>query len=229
MNTRITNHLHLLPWLSLDQNLNAGAVRQSKVGHKGLPLVCQKGLACLALIVLSPLIILFSILIRLESKGGAFFTQVRIGENGRRFHCYKMRSMFIPSDPKFIEPQQSDREGVCKKFFNDPRITNVGRIIRKFSIDELPQLVNVIKGDMALIGPRPHLISEYDEYDANILPRLYCMPGITGLWQINGRADTDFDEQLLLDKTYINNQSAWLDFQILMLTIPAVINAKGAY
>ena len=123
----------------------------------------------------------------------------------------------------------SDRDGVCKKFYNDPRITRVGKIIRKLSIDELPQLFNVVKGDMVLIGPRPHLVSEYKEYDRNILPRLYCRPGITGLWQVSGRADTTFEEQLNLDKTYVAQQSWWLDLKILFATIPTVITGKGAY
>lgn len=142
-----------------------------------------------------------------------------------------MRSMYIKTDPRFREPDptSSDREGVCKKYYNDPRITKIGKIIRKFSIDELPQLFNVLRGDMALIGPRPHLTSEYKNYDQRILPRLFCKPGITGLWQVNGRADTDFDQQLQLDKTYISQQSMWLDIKILLATIPAVIGAKGAY
>lgn len=171
------------------------------------------------------------LLIRFESKGPIFFTQVRVGENGRHFHCYKLRSMYLKTDPKYREPDASasDREGVCKKYFNDPRITKVGKFIRKYSIDELPQLFNVLKGDMVLIGPRPHLTSEYRNYDSNIMPRLYCKPGLTGLWQVNGRADTDFAQQLQFDKDYIKLQSIWLDIRILFATIPAVLGAKGAY
>ena len=141
---------------------------------------------------MSPLIALAALLIKIESVGPVFFSQTRVGENGRRFTCFKMRSMRIATDPKFQQPDtsQSDREGVCMKFFKDPRVTRIGRIIRKLSIDELPQLYNVVKGDMALIGPRPHLVNEYNQYNRSTLGRLFCKPGITGMWQVNGRADT---------------------------------------
>lgn len=199
--------------------------------HNGLPMFTQRIGALTALMLLSPIIIITALLIKLESKGPVFFSQVRVGAFGKHFKCYKLRSMYIPTDPKFKQPQasESDRTGVCQKFYNDPRITTVGRFIRKYSIDELPQLFNVVKGEMALVGPRPHLTKEYNQYDRNILPRLYGIPGITGLWQVNGRADTDFEEQLNLDKRYIKNQTIWLDIKILFATIPAVLGAKGAY
>ena len=202
-----------------------------RFGHKGLPIWLQKTAALLGLLVLSPLLFLAMIGVKLESRGPIFFSQVRVGENGRRFHCYKFRSMYLSDDPKYRapDPTQSDRNGVCKKYFNDPRITRVGKFIRKYSIDELPQLWNVVKGDMMLIGPRPHLTTEYGHYDRNIMPRLFCKPGITGLWQVNGRADTNFEQQLQFDKDYIKQQSIWLDLRILLATIPAVLGAKGAY
>lgn len=206
-------------------------VQKATAKHKGLPMWLQRGIALTAMFILSPLILLTALLIKLESRGPVFFSQTRVGENGRRFTCYKMRSMRVPTDPKYREPnaQQSDREGVCMKFFKDPRVTKTGRIIRKLSIDELPQLFNVIKGDMALIGPRPHLVNEYNQYDRNVLGRLFCKPGITGMWQVNGRADTTFEQQLALDKSYIRDQSWWLDIKILLATIPCVILGKGAY
>lgn len=216
----------LLPMLSKQI---ATTQQQRGFGHKGIPMLIQKSAALLGLIALSPLLLLAITLIKLESRGPVFFTQVRVGENGRHFHCYKFRSMYLKSDPKYREPGDSDREGVCQKFFDDPRITRVGKFIRKYSIDELPQLLNVVKGDMMLIGPRPHLTSEYRNYDRNIFPRLWCKPGLTGLWQVNGRADTDFAQQLQFDKDYIKQQSIWLDIKILMATVPAVLGAKGAY
>lgn len=205
--------------------------RNKEFGHKGIPVIMQKTAAILGLIVLSPFLLLTMLFVRLESKGPIFFTQVRVGENGRHFHCYKFRSMYLKTDPKFREPDpaDSDREGVCKKFVNDPRITRMGKFIRKYSIDELPQLFNVARGDMMLIGPRPHLTCEYHNYDRNIMPRLFCKPGLTGLWQVNGRADTDFEQQLQFDKDYIKQQSIWLDIKILLATVPAVLGAKGAY
>ncbi|BDX08249.1 sugar transferase [Planctobacterium marinum] len=205
--------------------------KAARFGHKGIPVILQQSAAALGLLVISPLLLLTMLFIRMESQGPVFFTQVRVGENGRRFHCYKFRSMYLKTDPKYREPEpsDSDREGVCKKYYNDPRITRVGKFIRKYSIDELPQLLNVLKGDMMLIGPRPHLTTEYDNYDRNIMPRLYCKPGLTGLWQVNGRADTDFEQQLQFDKDYIQQQSIWLDIKILLATVPAVLGAKGAY
>ena len=199
--------------------------------QQGLPMWIQRTAAFLGLVAISPVVLTTMLLIKLESRGPVFFSQVRIGAYGRRFHCYKLRSMYLQDDPRFRapDPQESSREGVCKKFVNDPRITRVGRIIRKLSIDELPQLLNVVKGDMALVGPRPHLVSEFEQYDANIYPRLYCNAGVTGLWQVSGRADTTFDEQLALDKSYVTGQSAWFDISILLKTIPAVLFAKGAY
>ena len=124
---------------------------------------------------------------------------------------------------------KSDREGICQKMYSDPRITRVGRIIRKLSIDELPQLFNVLTGDMVLVGPRPHLTSEYAQYDTDTLVRLNCKPGLTGLWQVSGRADTTFEEQLMLDKTYIAQQSWFFDVKILLAAVPAVVTARGAY
>ncbi len=199
--------------------------------HTGLPMWFQRGATLLGLVAISPFLLIVATLIRLDSKGPIFYQQTRIGEFGRRFACYKFRSMYCRDDPKYREPDpsQSDREGVCKKYRQDPRITSVGRFIRKYSIDELPQLWNVVKGDMALIGPRPHLVSEYNEYNRNILPRLFCKPGITGLWQVSGRADTSFDEQLELDKRYIKQQSLSGDIKILLATVPAVLAARGAY
>lgn len=211
--------------------ITANRAKPRSFEHRGLPQIVQKAAALVGLILVSPLVLTVALLLKLESRGPVFFTQTRIGENGRHFTCYKIRSMYLPSDPRYVDPNQmaSDRDGVCKKFFNDPRITRVGKIIRKLSIDELPQLFNVVKGDMVLIGPRPHLVSEYKEYDRNILPRLYCKPGITGLWQVSGRADTTFEEQLNLDKTYVAQQSWWLDLKILCATIPTVITGRGAY
>ena len=220
------------PLLMKLQNKSVNSVKAlATAKHRGLPMALQRSMALLGLLILSPLILITALLIVLESRGPVFFSQTRVGENGRRFTCYKMRSMRIATDPKYQEPDiaQSDREGVCAKFFNDPRVTKVGRIIRKLSIDELPQLFNVVKGDMALIGPRPHLVKEYNQYDRETMGRLFCKPGITGMWQVNGRADTTFEQQLALDKDYIQRQSSWLDIKILFATIPCVIFGKGAY
>jgi len=197
----------------------------------GLPENLQRLLALIALIILSPLLLLTMFAIRVESKGPVFFKQVRVGEQGRRFTMYKFRSMYMPDDPRYVDPAQliSDRDGVCNKFKKDPRITCVGRIIRKLSIDELPQLLNVLKGEMVLIGPRPALPQETDAYDWYMLERLNTKSGLTGLWQVSGRADTSFQEQIDLDLRYVRERSWLLDLKIMLATIPAVVTGKGAY
>ncbi|BCO20255.1 multidrug MFS transporter [Alteromonas sp. KC3] len=199
--------------------------------HKGLPIAAQKIVALLGLVALSPLLIIVATLIKLESRGPLIFSQTRVGEQGRQFKCFKFRSMYTPDSPQWevAAKMKSDREGICQKMYSDPRITRVGRVIRKLSIDELPQLFNVLTGDMVLVGPRPHLTSEYEQYDTETLVRLNCKPGLTGLWQVSGRADTTFEEQLMLDKTYIAQQSWFFDVKILLATVPAVVTARGAY
>jgi len=199
--------------------------------HKGIPVILQQSVAFITLLLISPLFLLVLILIKVESPGSALFSQTRVGENGRHFKMYKFRSMYLKTDPNYQEPDptQSSREGVCKKYINDPRITKIGQFIRKYSIDEIPQLFNIVRGDMCLVGPRPALSIETYEYDNNVQTRLFTKPGLTGLWQVSGRADTNFEEQLQLDKTYIKQQSFLMDCKIIVLTIPAVLSAKGAY
>lgn len=197
----------------------------------GLGFSIQRLAALVGLLLISPVLLGVWLTIRLESKGPALFRQIRVGLHGRRFELYKFRSMYLPEDPRFKAPDvnHSDREGICAKYRKDPRITRVGQVIRKFSIDELPQLLNVLKGDMALVGPRPALVNEVEAYDCTALNRLNTMPGLTGLWQISGRADTTFEEQVRLDLEYIAKQNWLFDFFILLRTVPAVVSGKGAY
>ena len=199
--------------------------------HKGIPVNLQRAVALISLILISPLLLLVIFLIKIDSSGSSLFSQTRVGENGRHFKMYKFRSMYLKTDKNYKEPNpdESAREGVCKKYINDPRITKIGHFIRKYSIDELPQLFNVVAGDMCLVGPRPALSIETYEYDRSAQPRLFVKPGLTGLWQVSGRANTSFDEQVVLDKAYIAQQSILMDCKIIFLTIPAVLLCKGAY
>ncbi len=199
--------------------------------HRGIPICFQQFLALLALLLLSPALFVIMLFIRIESPGCALFTQTRVGENGRYFKMYKFRSMYLKTDNRYQEqdPTTSVRQGVCKKYHNDPRVTRIGYFIRKYSIDEIPQLINIVTGDMCLVGPRPALPIETYEYNHDTQMRLYSKPGLTGLWQVSGRADTNFEQQLQLDKTYVLHQSFLMDCKIIVLTIPAVISAKGAY
>ncbi len=183
------------------------------------------------LIILSPLLALTALLIKMTDFGPVFFNQIRIGRYGREFTAYKFRSMIIDAD-KLVEDvvKMSHHENsISYKVKKDPRVTWIGRIIRKASIDELPQLWNVFKGDMSLVGPRPHVHREVDQYTLDERKRLDVVPGITCIWQISGRADIAFPEQFQLDLEYIRSQSLWTDIKILLKTIPAVISARGAY
>lgn len=199
------------------------------VENPGLPDLLQRLIAIVALILLLPVLIVTAIAIRLDSKGPVIFKQNRVGEQGRHFVMYKFRSMYLSSDPRYQEPGKSDRSGVCEKYFMDPRVSGVGRIIRKLSIDEIPQLFNVILGDMALIGPRPALPKEVAAYKRYMLRRLEVKPGITGLWQVSGRADISFNDQIKLDLKYIDDRSSMADLKILFATVPAVLLGRGAY
>ncbi len=185
-----------------------------------------------ALLLLSPLLILTAILIRLEDRGPIFFKQVRVGLDGKHFLMWKFRSMYTDAEERLAElkrQNQHGENGVTFKMKRDPRITRVGRLIRKFSIDEMPQFYNVLRGDMALVGPRPAVPKEVAFYRSIELHRLTAKPGISCLWQIQGRADIDFEGQVKLDIEYIHTGNLIRDLAILAKTVPAVVLARGAY
>ena len=188
-------------------------------------------LAILALVLGSPIFLLTAFLVKVTSPGPIIFSQVRVGKFGRHFKFYKFRSMYIDAEARKAELMQHNesKDGVIFKMKRDPRITPVGRFIRKFSIDELPQLFNVILGDMSLVGPRPPLPSEVRTYTLEERKRLNITPGITCLWQVSGRSELPFKQQMALDKEYIASRSAWKDFLILLKTIPAILTGKGAW
>ena len=187
--------------------------------------------ATILLILLSPLLFFTAVLVKITSAGPIIFTQVRVGKDGRHFKFYKFRSMRIDAEKirEELEKKNESQDGVIFKMKKDPRITFIGRIIRKFSIDELPQLFNVLTNDMSLVGPRPPLPSEVAEYTLEQRKRLHVKPGITCIWQVSGRSNISFREQVELDKQYIGSHSFWKDFIILLKTIPAVISGRGAY
>jgi exopolysaccharide biosynthesis polyprenyl glycosylphosphotransferase len=187
----------------------------------------------LALLVIStPVWLLIALAIKLDSPGPVLLRQTRLGYRGEPFECFKFRSMYANADQMAdklrSEVPPADERGKFK-IRHDPRRTRVGSIIRSVSIDELPQILNVIKGDMSLVGPRPPLPSEYERYEDWEKARLELPPGMTGLWQVRGRSDIDFNEMVLMDLYYIENWSLRLDFQILLQTIPAVLSRRGAY
>ncbi len=188
-------------------------------------------ISLLSIILLSPLMIGVSIAIKMESKGPVIFKQTRVGKNGRHFLFYKFRSMRQDAEVKKQEllNQNESKDGVIFKMKEDPRITRIGKFIRRYSIDELPQLFNVLEGSMSLVGPRPPLPDEVKEYTLEDRKRLHIKPGITCIWQVSGRSDIPFKQQVGLDEEYIKNRGFIRDIVILLKTIPAVLTGRGAY
>ncbi|MGB3903421.1 MAG: exopolysaccharide biosynthesis polyprenyl glycosylphosphotransferase, partial [Anaerolineae bacterium] len=183
-----------------------------------------------ALLILAPLLFLIGVLIKLDSPGSVFFKQTRLGRGGKPFTCYKFRSMTEEAEKELPKLTSLDETtGPIFKIKDDPRRTRLGSILRRFSLDELPQLINVFRGDMSLVGPRPPLPSEVEQYEDWHHDRLNIPSGITGLWQVMGRSDLSFDEMVMLDLFYAENWALWLDFKIMLRTIPTVLFGRGAY
>jgi exopolysaccharide biosynthesis polyprenyl glycosylphosphotransferase len=182
------------------------------------------------LVVTAPILLAVALAVKLEDGGPVFFRQVRVGKDGRHFVIFKFRSMLQNAEALKAQllAQNEMRDGILFKIRKDPRITRVGRLIRKLSLDELPQLFNVVRGDMSLVGPRPPVPSEVARYDPAHRRRLSATPGITCLWQVSGRNEIDFQGQVRLDVQYIERQTLGLDLAILLRTIPAVISGRGA-
>ena len=183
------------------------------------------------IVLLSPVLLTIALLIRFTSRGPTIYQQPRVGKKGQEFPFFKFRSMYEDADKRLEELLESGNEkgGPIFKMKNDPRITPVGKFLRKYSLDELPQLFNVVKGEMSLVGPRPPIPREVDQYDENAFFRLSVTPGITCLWQICGRSDTTFEEWMALDTLYVEHMSFWLDLKILLKTPTAVLRGDGAY
>lgn len=202
--------------------------------------ICASGFGIVAL---SPVLLTFACLIKMTSHGPVFFKQERVGYAGKKFKLYKFRSMYVNNDPaahkafvtnlitgQALEAGKTPAGNASYKIKNDPRITAIGRFVRKTSIDELPQLINVLKGEMSLVGPRPPIGYEVEVYEVWHRPRVVeVMPGITGLWQVEGRSRTTFDGMVRMDLEYIHNWSLWLDLKLLFRTPAAVMAGKGAY
>lgn len=187
-------------------------------------------LILLAVPVLLPVLLLLAIAVKLSSPGPVLFFQTRMGRDGRRFRLVKFRSMFTGAEAaRAALLAQSDRAGLCFKQKDDPRITPVGRLLRRSSLDELPQLWNVLRGQMSLVGPRPALPEEVALYSPHALQRLAGLPGLTGLWQVSGRANVSFEEMVELDLRYLQSASLRGDLKLLLRTFGAVALAQGAY
>jgi lipopolysaccharide/colanic/teichoic acid biosynthesis glycosyltransferase len=250
--SKIAISLHLFPenwdkdhtgWVA-DSKLYPDLKRKSS--RKRLPLVIKRGMDVLGsgalLLVLSPLLAAIAAIIKLTSKGPVLYEQERLGQLGARFRCLKFRTMYTNNDPKihqeYVQQFIAGKEGLDKsessekpvyKLTNDPRITSIGRLLRKASLDELPQFWNVLRGEMSLVGPRPPVPYEFEVYDVWHRRRvLEVKPGVTGLWQVSGRNRTLFDEMVRLDLRYCQSWSLWLDLKILFATPRAVFHGDGA-
>lgn len=185
----------------------------------------------LGLVILSPIFIIVSIIIKIEDGNGpVLFKQIRVGKNNREFNIYKFRSMVSNAEElKRKLMSQNEAEGPVFKMKNDPRITKVGRFIRKTSIDELPQLINVLKGEMSLVGPRPPLPEEVAQYNTYQAQRLKVTPGLTCYWQVNGRSNIGFDEWIELDLRYISDRNLYVDIKLILKTVLVLFGSKNAY
>jgi len=184
--------------------------------------------ATIGLVLTAPVSLLLAAIVKFDSPGPVFYKSRRIGKKGRQFVCYKFRSMVVDAEGQQAQlRQKSYRNGPTFKIANDPRITAVGRFLRKYSLDELPQLWNILRGDMSLVGPRPHSLDDFELYDPEHMVRLHVKPGLTGLWQVMARRDPSFQKNLELDLQYIENWTLMLDFKIILLTVPAVMLGHG--
>jgi lipopolysaccharide/colanic/teichoic acid biosynthesis glycosyltransferase len=209
-------------------NAQAGGAAARAYLKRRLDVLAATVLAAL----LAPLMLVIALLIWLDSPGPVLFRQQRAGRGGRPFMMCKFRTMHTNADAVKESLRHLNVTGDPRLFKipNDPRVTRIGSLLRKSSLDELPQLWNIIRGDMSLVGPRPFFIEDLDRYATHHFRRLEVRPGLTGLWQVNGRSSvTDFEEVVRLDTQYVDNYSIWLDTQILLRTIPAVLRRNGAY
>jgi exopolysaccharide biosynthesis polyprenyl glycosylphosphotransferase len=190
----------------------------------------DRGTAGIAVVLLSPLMVSIAMAVKLSDSGPALFTQTRVGKDGRPFKIYKFRTMVVDAEKRLAElREKNEHDGVLFKMRRDPRITAIGAHLRKCSLDELPQLFNVLLGQMSLVGPRPALPDETAQYAEHVRRRLVVKPGLTGLWQVSGRSNLTWDESVRLDLRYVENWSLALDLQILWKTVAVMIKRSGAY
>lgn len=214
---------------------DAGRLDRIAIDHRYLYRTTQRLFdfiaSAVALIVLSPVFLIVAVLIKCDDpQGPVFYSQIRLGKHQRPFKMYKFRSMVVDADQKLNELlKYNEVDGAMFKMKHDPRVTRVGRFIRKYSIDELPQLFNVLQGRMALVGPRPPLKRELEKYTAYDKQRLYVKPGCTGLWQVTGRNNVGFKDMVELDLQYIRKSSFWFDLKIMLLTVKVMICPNSAY
>jgi len=201
-------------------------------GAKLLKRMMDIVISSVAIVMLSPLFLLLIVIIRLQDGGPAFFWQTRVGLWGQEFRFPKFRSMVADAEQrklKMAAENHHGNDGITFKMKRDPRVTFIGGIIRKLSIDELPQLWCVLRGEMSLVGPRPPVPAEVARYSLSDRRRLEVKPGLTCIWQVSGRSDIPFEQQVRLDAQYVDSHNVWLDIYLLLKTVPAILTGRGAY
>lgn len=220
------DHSHLD---ALERDIPLNEVRSLQV-LRAVQSLSERVIATAALVVLLLPLVIIGLLIRLNSSGPALFVQERVGKNGRVFRCFKFRTMVDGADDLIdYVIDLNDQDGVLFKVKNDPRCTSIGKVLRRYSIDEFPQLINIALGEMSFVGPRPPLPGEVAQYGVDVRRRLLVKPGLTGLWQVSGRSNLSWEESVRLDLEYVENWSPLLDAKILLKTVPAVLSGHGAY
>jgi exopolysaccharide production protein ExoY len=210
------------------------AVRAASDWQAAIRRCADVAIAVIALVILAPLLITTALLVWRQDGGPAFFGHRRLGEGGKTFRCWKFRSMVVNSQERLAEylaanPAAASEWALNHKLKNDPRITGLGRFLRKSSVDELPQLFNVLVGEMSIVGPRPIVEAELEKYGHYIADYYSVRPGITGLWQVCGRNDVSYRRRVAIDVTYVRERTLLLDCKILLMTIPAILTSKGTY
>ncbi len=224
-NWRFTALLH-----AIEEQIAVQSFRARLSAYLGLKRALDIFVAASLLLALSPMLALTALLVKLGSAGPVFFSQIRVGRNGKRFRMYKFRTMCNDAEARKQQLKQGYEDGGVRfKMKHDPRITGCGRWMRRLSIDELPQLWNVLNGEMTLVGPRPSVENEVELYNTKERKRLQVTPGLTCIWQVSGRSDIDFAGQVDLDLQYIHSRSIATDLALLFKTIPAVLSGRGAY
>lgn len=205
-------------------------VSDIKTPYDFIKRTCDIGLSSVGLIVLAPVFLLIGIAIKIDSKGPTFFVHKRIGKNGKIINIYKFRTMYEDSEDmiKKFSKEQIEEYKENYKLKQDPRVTKIGKFLRKTSLDELPQILNILKGELSIVGPRPVVSSELEKYGSNKEKFLSIKPGLTGYWQVNGRSLTSYEERIKMELYYIENRGIWLDTKIFFKTIISVIKKNGA-
>ena len=226
VNDRVSDNLSILNLPTKNENQLQRKKEAYKIIKRGTDIV----LSTIALIILSPIFAIIAIAIKLDSEGPVFFKHTRIGKNGKIIKIYKFRSMVVNAEEliKSFTPEQMKEYKENYKLTNDPRITRVGKFLRKTSLDELPQLINIIRGDLSIIGPRPVVADELKKYGNNIDKFLSVTPGLTGYWAANGRSNTTYEERMQMELYYIDNISFKMDMKVFFKTIESVIKKEGA-